>query len=637
MGEGKKKRKQREQDQRKERDKAHDHPRLPHADGQASSTDNSTPTASRSRSPRSTASGFATPLSQPEIVTMSSAQSVYDDPWRPIGGYTAPPGQSRTSSSGEPLPRSVYPSVTEMLDTVSTSSHTASSVAAGFSVSTQQPPPYSQTPTPTASADATRNSPLTAAATAATHTARASSSAAASNLADDSMPMDLSDTTPGDGGADSQGFTLAGKRRGGRGRGGRGRGGRGRTVDNNRNAPGAAQPPSGDTVVFIDSISYDIIGIEDVATRLSLAVPDAQVKSISLMPRGGVYIETADAQSTARILDTRNWVARFAFGPRASPHLPGESRNRDNPAFQAAPNTHDDELRCVLHGFPLTCNTASLSAAIGASECTRLSKPGGRSDMLLLKFQDRQRVVDLIATGFKWLCYKFALTAFQRTVGPQPLRCLRCQNYGHPSVKCTAPVPICSRCSGPHYSYDNLCDGPQTDEHGVKLRYCSSCGANWHNTGWKGCPNYKSARQQLQRPVTPGRTFAAATRGSSASQPAPQVLQSPPLNNLQHFPAFGLPTVPSVSSSTSPLPFDFPKFIAQIGAAISKAIAAALTADRQDSNSIAHAAFNAFGTVFPSALQQASPSPELSRRPQHAAATAPPGPADHRTFAPNHV
>ena len=73
---------------------------------------------------------------------------------------------------------------------------------------------------------------------------------------------------------------------------------------------------------------------------------------------------------------------------------------------------------------------------------------------------------------------------------PDPLRCYRCQRYGHKATWCNGKER-CSVCSGPH----PVKNCPHTvDKDGGKETKCANCQGS-HSTSYRGCPRYKEAKE----------------------------------------------------------------------------------------------------------------------------------------------
>lgn len=84
---------------------------------------------------------------------------------------------------------------------------------------------------------------------------------------------------------------------------------------------------------------------------------------------------------------------------------------------------------------------------------------------------------------------------------PRPLRCLKCQMYGHKMSQCYSANIKCPRCGGKH----------GFDDCKVLVRKCPNC-AGSHSAGFRECVKYKEVQATLQVSVTQNIPFAQAAR-----------------------------------------------------------------------------------------------------------------------------
>ena len=75
------------------------------------------------------------------------------------------------------------------------------------------------------------------------------------------------------------------------------------------------------------------------------------------------------------------------------------------------------------------------------------------------------------------------------TYVPRPMRCNRCQIFGHRETQCHARSAVCARCSSREHQYAD-CPIQNTEAK------CANCGGN-HNAAYRGCPKFKQVRSTL--------------------------------------------------------------------------------------------------------------------------------------------
>ena len=74
----------------------------------------------------------------------------------------------------------------------------------------------------------------------------------------------------------------------------------------------------------------------------------------------------------------------------------------------------------------------------------------------------------------------------------EPLRCLKCQRWGHFSKDCKEEKDTCGACGGPHR--EHLCNAYQTN-------YCINCKSTSHGSSDKGCPDYTKRLEELNAKI----------------------------------------------------------------------------------------------------------------------------------------
>lgn len=84
---------------------------------------------------------------------------------------------------------------------------------------------------------------------------------------------------------------------------------------------------------------------------------------------------------------------------------------------------------------------------------------------------------------------------------PPPLRCFKCQKYGHVAAVCKSKQR-CGRCAGEH-EYGKC-------ERGAKLK-CCNCGGE-HTSAYRGCEASKRAEEVQRVKASRGITYAEAVR-----------------------------------------------------------------------------------------------------------------------------
>jgi len=86
---------------------------------------------------------------------------------------------------------------------------------------------------------------------------------------------------------------------------------------------------------------------------------------------------------------------------------------------------------------------------------------------------------------------------------PRPVRCFKCQMFGHTASRCKNSVPRCPRCAGQH-TFENC------NSNFVK---CRNCGGD-HSAAYKGCPKYGWVKENLKVAVHQNRPYSEVLKSN---------------------------------------------------------------------------------------------------------------------------
>lgn len=90
---------------------------------------------------------------------------------------------------------------------------------------------------------------------------------------------------------------------------------------------------------------------------------------------------------------------------------------------------------------------------------------------------------------------------------PTPIRCNKCQKFGHKTKNCRNDHKTCARCAGAHEI--ESCPAQKADAK------CANCGGP-HSSAYKGCQKYKTTATALKYTVQEGISYKAALQKSNA-------------------------------------------------------------------------------------------------------------------------
>ena len=100
---------------------------------------------------------------------------------------------------------------------------------------------------------------------------------------------------------------------------------------------------------------------------------------------------------------------------------------------------------------------------------------------------------------------------------PEPVRCFKCQRFGHIAANCAARKPRCPICAGQH-PYEE-CE--VKDHRTEKKAVCPNCKGP-HPASYQGCPAFKQARLVRKIQSNEGISYAEAVRKHKAALNSPR-------------------------------------------------------------------------------------------------------------------
>jgi len=103
---------------------------------------------------------------------------------------------------------------------------------------------------------------------------------------------------------------------------------------------------------------------------------------------------------------------------------------------------------------------------------------------IILTFSAPSPANDMLVYGL-FICHK---KVYAEKCKKEPLRCLKCHNWGHMVAECTSEADVCGTCSQHHRTAD--CDN--TDH-----LHCVSCGASGHSSWDRSCPVFQCKCKEL--------------------------------------------------------------------------------------------------------------------------------------------
>ena len=161
--------------------------------------------------------------------------------------------------------------------------------------------------------------------------------------------------------------------------------------------------------------------------------------------------------------------------------------------------TGERRVRGVITGIPVSISEEEIKdnmkrAKVSKVQRMKTNRDGIKSDSLsvLITFEG-EKLPEKVYLGY--MCYDV------RAYVPPPLRCFKCQKFGHIAAVCKGKKR-CSRCGGEH-DYGEC-------EEGAKVK-CCNCGGE-HSAAYGGCEASKKAQEVQKVKVVQGISYAEAVK-----------------------------------------------------------------------------------------------------------------------------
>ena len=127
---------------------------------------------------------------------------------------------------------------------------------------------------------------------------------------------------------------------------------------------------------------------------------------------------------------------------------------------------------------------------------------------------------------------------------PSPLRCAKCQRYGHKAGQCRSEKPRCPKCAEAH-EYGACQAAPEE----VK---CANCGEK-HSSAYKGCTKYRQVSNALKLATTQKMSYRDALQQSKAKSTAQKKGSVDTDTQVKGTPENSLPVLNPAKQQTQPV------------------------------------------------------------------------------------
>lgn len=158
---------------------------------------------------------------------------------------------------------------------------------------------------------------------------------------------------------------------------------------------------------------------------------------------------------------------------------------KGNPEKYQAQSGPGHARKCVITGVPFSFTEMDIKFFTHALSAKRiLRRDQGNlvpTKTIILTFKEEIPSEVTVA----WQLFKTA------TYVPKPLRCSKCNRFGHHVTRCKSAKTICSFCAGEHAYADCKAKG------NLASAKCANCGQN-HSAAYHKCPHYQNTQSALQ-------------------------------------------------------------------------------------------------------------------------------------------
>jgi hypothetical protein len=160
----------------------------------------------------------------------------------------------------------------------------------------------------------------------------------------------------------------------------------------------------------------------------------------------------------------------------------GVTQKAHKEALTITPPTSSTWVKGVLKRVPLDIAVEDIQHDTGAIWCHRITKWVDRKQVptkaVIVAFESGSELPKSVTLGL--------MTLKVVTYIPLPMRCNKCQKYGHKGQNCRETAATCPKCAGKH-----------TVEHSdATERKCVNCGGK-HSAAYKGCEKYEAVSDTL--------------------------------------------------------------------------------------------------------------------------------------------
>jgi hypothetical protein len=273
--------------------------------------------------------------------------------------------------------------------------------------------------------------------------------------------------------------------------------------------------------------------IESANKSLKEAIPStaATIVNAAKLAHGGLLLEF-NSHDVISQLDREGIKEVFLAGLSPSAHIRPRQYNVVVYFIPLTFNAGDpDDMREIEHLNGLTAHSIT---------ATRWIKPPNRRSPhqlvahAVFTFADPKTANQIIVEGITIRQKKLNAVKSKR----EPIRCLKCQQWGHLANSCLALLDTCGACGENHRT--NLCNSPG--------KHCTPCGVDGHTSWDRDCPTFsaKCGEMDMRTPENQLTYFPTDEPWTHRAHQSPWIPMTAQTRPQTHRPATQAPTRPLV-------------------------------------------------------------------------------------------
>jgi hypothetical protein len=254
-----------------------------------------------------------------------------------------------------------------------------------------------------------------------------------------------------------------------------------------------SSPDNADYVVYVKGTTRNLKTIAPATIRRELQSSFGKVQKIEC------------AGNSIRIYCTRDSQKRNILKTKMMGNIAVEA---SEPRPKVAESQRQNTKKCVINGVPTDIQDDDICTATDATTAQRILKRDNNG----VKIPTTTVILIYAGETIPEIVHIDYLTFRTKSYIPKPVRCFKCQKFGHTKDHCRSETNKCPICAKDH--------GYESCPNKLQLK-CANCGGP-HSAGYKDCPKYKESLTINKLVATTGLSY----RDAAAQVKKPQIQQT---------------------------------------------------------------------------------------------------------------